>query len=327
VVDAVTGATGFTGGALARRLIASGSKVRALVRPGSDHGWLERLGAELVLGDIGDVEAQKALCAGADRVFHIAALYREAKYPDAEYFRVNRDATRTLLEAAAGAGAQRFVHCSTVGVHGDVTDPPADEASPIAPGDVYQRSKVEGERIALEFAAKGGAMEVVVIRPAGIYGPGDTRFLKLFRMVGRGRFFFLGDGRTLFHAVYIDDLVQGFLLAGERSGLNGEVFIIAGDRYVTLNELVAAVADALGVPNRFPHLPMTPVRWLAAVVEAVCVPLHISPPLHRRRVDFFVKNRAFSIEAAEKRLGYQPAVTLEEGVRRTAAWYREQGLL
>ena len=133
---------------------------------------------------------------------------------DSAYRAVNADAVRDLVEVSAGAGVRRVVHCSTVGVHGDVERPPADEDAPLRPGDVYQETKLEGERLARETGRRLG-MEVTIARPSGIYGPGDRRLLRLFKGVARGRFPVLGSGEIYYHLTYIDDLVDGFRLCGE----------------------------------------------------------------------------------------------------------------
>ncbi|HUK62424.1 MAG TPA: NAD-dependent epimerase/dehydratase family protein, partial [Dongiaceae bacterium] len=139
----VTGATGFTGGHLARALVARGQQVRALVRDSAGAGALAEARIEVVPGDLRDRASLTPAMRGVDVVYNIAALYREAGLPEREYFAVNATAVGTLIEAAAEGGARRVVHCSTVGVHGDVEHPPADEDAPLRPGDVYQRSKVE----------------------------------------------------------------------------------------------------------------------------------------------------------------------------------------
>ena len=170
-------------------------------------------------------------------------------------------------------------------------------------------------------------MPVSVIRPGAIYGPGETRLLKLFRAIARGRYALVGSGRAYYHPVYIDDLIEGYLLALERPEAVGQAFIVAGPTYVTQRELAETIARATGgrlLPFR---VPAAPLRWLAALCEAVCVPLGVEPPLHRRRVEFWTKNRAFSTEKARRLLGYEPNVDLETGVARTAAWYRQAGWL
>ncbi|MFB3853696.1 MAG: NAD-dependent epimerase/dehydratase family protein [Vicinamibacterales bacterium] len=321
----VTGATGFTGGRLARELARRGNKVRALVRRPLRAADLEA-GIEPCQGDLKDRRSLARAVAGVDIVYNIAALYRQAGLPASEYRAVNAEAVGTLIDEAARGGARRVVHCSTVGVHGDVENPPAGEDAPLRPGDIYQMTKLEGERIAREAAHRHG-LELVVARPSGIYGPGDRRLLKLFRGVARRRFVVLGTGEIFYHLTYIDDLVDGLALCGECPAAAGRTYILAGGEVTTLNELVRRIASAAGVKPPRVRLPAWPA-WLAgAVVEGVSAPLGLEPPLYRRRVDFFTKSRAFDISRARSELGYAPRVGLDEGIQRTLAWYRENGWL
>lgn len=322
----VTGATGFTGGHLARSLAGRGYQVTALVRDRTGAAPLERTGITLATGDVRDRDALGRAASGAEVVYHIAAIYRQAGLADAEYRAVNAGAVALMIEAAAAAGARRVVHCSTVGVHGDVECPPATEDAPLRPGDIYQRTKLEGEQRGREAAARTG-IELVIARPTGIYGPGDRRLLKLFRGVARRRFVVLGHGRIYYHLTYIDDLVEGFRLCAETPGAAGRTYILAGGEVTTLNELVARIAEVAGVPSPRLHLPVWPF-WLAgAACEALCAPLGLEPPIYRRRVDFFTKSRAFDISRARRELGYAPRVTLREGIGRTLDWYRAAGWL
>jgi len=287
---------------------------------------LRASGALLVEGDLRDTQVLARLVEGSDAVLHVAAVYRTAGHPDRYYHDVNVSGTERLLEAAARAGVRRFVHTSTVGVHGHVERPPADETAPFAPGDVYQKTKAEAETLALEFGRRSG-LPVTVVRPGAIYGPGETRLLKLFRAIARGRYAIVGSGEPFYHPVYIDDLVDGFLLALEREEAVGEAFIVAGPRYVSQRDLAEIIARHTGgrvLPFR---VPAWPLRLAGALCEALCVPFGLNPPLHRRRVDFWVKSRAFSIDKARRLLGYAPRVDLEEGIARTAAAYREAGWL
>jgi nucleoside-diphosphate-sugar epimerase len=323
---ALTGATGYTGGHVLEALVQRGDSVVALARQGSIGAKLRSSGARLVEGDLSDVSALSQLVEGADAVVHIAAVYRTAGHADDYYRDVNVGGTERLLEAAARAGVRRFVHTSTVGVHGHVPNPPADEASPMAPSDIYQETKAEAERLALRFGAERG-LPVAAVRPGAIYGPGETRLLKLFRSIARGRYAIVGTGRPFYHLVYIDDLVAGFLLALDSEKAPGEAFIIAGPRYVSQTELAARIAEATGGRVWPFRIPAAPIQWAGDVIEAICVPLGIDPPLHRRRVDFWTKSRAFSIEKARRCLGYDPQVDVEEGIARTGSWYREAGWL
>jgi nucleoside-diphosphate-sugar epimerase len=320
----VTGATGFTGGHLARALARRGDTVRALVRDEARARALREHGVTLAVGDLADAPSLDRAARDVDVVFNIAALYREAGLPDETYRAINAGGVRTLIEAAARSGVRRVVHCSTVGVHGDVEHPPANEEAPLRPGDVYQRTKLEGEEVARRASAETG-VEVVIARPTGIYGPGDRRLLKLFRGVARRRFVILGSGRIYYHLTYIDDLVEGFRLCGDVPAAAGRTYILAGGEVTTLNELVARIASEAGVAPISWHLPVWPF-WLAgAICEGVCAPFGIAPPLYRRRVDFFTKSRAFDITRAREELGFAPAVGLTDGIRRTLEWYRREG--
>jgi nucleoside-diphosphate-sugar epimerase len=324
VRDLVTGATGFTGGHLARSLIARGDEVRALVRNPGSAADLAAAGIELSTGDIRDASALDKAMRGVDIVYHVAAVYRQAGIGAGEYRAVNAVAAGQVVEAAARTGVRRVVHCSTVGVHGDVERPPADEDAPLRPGDIYQQTKLEGERLARRTADRLG-IDLAIVRPTGIYGPGDRRLLKLFRGVARGRFPVLGDGRIYYHLTYIDDLVDGLVLCGTAAAAANRTYILAGGEVRTLNELVALIAEVAGVDPPKMHLPVWPF-WLAgALCEAVCAPLGIEPPIYRRRVDFFTKSRAFDISRARREIGYDPRVELREGIRRTLAWYRQHG--
>lgn len=327
----VTGATGFTGGRLADTMAAAGHEVRALVRKPptqvvrSDTAFQGTAPIDIVVGDLRDEAALARAVQGVEVVYNIAAVYRQAGLSFETYRAVNAIAVGELIEQAARAGVRRVVQCSTVGVHGNIEHPPANEDAPLRPGDTYQRTKVEGEQRALDAAAQFG-IEVTIARPSGIYGPGDRRLLKLFRSVVR-RFPTLGSGEIYYHLTYIDDLVEGLRLCGEHPAAANRTFILAGGEVTSLNVLMRLIAEVAGTRPQAIHLPVWPF-WLAgAICEAVCVPLGVEPPIYRRRVDFYTKSRAFDITGARTNLGYAPRVGLREGITRTLHWYREHGWL
>lgn len=322
----VTGASGFTGRHLCRMLIDKGYTVSALVRKSSDTSSLTALGVKTVVADLSDAFSLNGSLNQTDVVFHVAAAYRQEGISREQFWKVNVDGTRFLLEQARENGIKRFVHCSTVGVQGEILNPPAKESDPYNPGDHYQESKMEGEKVALGFFEKY-QMPGVIVRPVGIYGPGDTRFLKLFKFINNGKFRMIGSGDVLYHLTYVEDLVTGMILAGEKSAAVGRIYTIGGNEFLTLKELVALIADVLEKPVPSRRLPLKPVYMVAALCEAVCRPLGIEPPLYRRRLDFFTKDRAFSIEKAKNELGYRAQVSLREGLARTAKWYKEQGMI
>lgn len=323
----VTGATGFVGHALCRRLAEEGETVIAFVRDRNKAEPLERLGVECRPVDIRRPDEVIArFPADVEVVYHLAAAFRTEHARREEFHAVNVAGTRHLLDAAETRGARRFVHCSTVGVHGAIADPPADENAPFRPGDHYQRTKAEGERVIRDHAA-GGRLPSVIVRPVGVYGPGDTRFLKLFRAIGRGRFLMIGRGSNHYQLTYIDDLIRGILLCGRNDRAIGESFIISGGDCPTIRELVDRIADVLDRPRPRLRIPFGPVRIASYLCDRTCRTFRLSPPLYPRRLQFFREERAFLNDKARKILGYDPEIGLDEGLRRAAAWYREQGML
>ena len=322
----VTGASGFAGGVLAGKLIEQGCRVRALVRNPSKLKASIDKDMDVVVGDITDQTAVSKAVEGVETVYHIAALFRQAGVPDSVYRDVNVKGTEYLLEASKKAGVKRFVHCSTVGVHGDVGEKPVDENCRFAPGDIYQETKLEGERLALRFYQTNG-FPVSIVRPGPIYGPGDLRLLKLFKLAAKKVTPILGNGSIKFNMVFVEDLADAFILAGKEEKAVGEVFIAAGPDNPSLNEIVDMIAEILDRPKNKIHIPAKPFQVIGFLCEKVCIPLKIEPPIYRRRVDFFTKSRAFDISKAKKILGYRPKIHIRDGLERTIKWYLEKGLL
>lgn len=323
----VTGGTGFTGAALVERLLKQGHEVVALDKqPGIALEGLKEQGAEVILGSVTDESTVNDAVAGCEVVFHLAAAFRELEVPDSVYRNVNVDGTRIVAEAALKAGARKLVYCSTQGVHGHIENPPGDETSPIEPADYYQQTKYEGELELPPFASRG--LEYTIIRPTAIYGPGDPgRFVMIYRRVQKGVFPMFGSGQTYYHPVYIDNLVDAFILAMEPGVGAGEAYIIGDDEYFSIEELVRRVGRAIGVDVKVPHYPIWPLIIAGHVCERVCRPFGISPPIFPRRVDWFRQVRAFRIDKARSGLGYEPRVGIDEGLRRTGEWYIREGYI
>lgn len=323
----VTGGTGFSGKALVSRLLEDGHEVVALdYKEGIKTEELVQMGAKVVIGSVVDKDVVDDCMQGVDVVQHLAAAFRELNRPDSYYEQVNVGGTRNVLEAAKRHGVRKFVYTSTCGVHGNVDNPPADEDAPIKPADYYQRTKYEAEPIVQEYSRAG--MRTTILRPAAIYGPGDPeRFGMIFRRVTKGRFPMFGNGRTLYHPLYIDSFVDALVLSMDENVGDGRVYLIADEEYVEIETLVRKVAAALGVDVKIPHYPVWPVVAAGHVFEKICTPLGITPPIFPRRVDWYRQNRAFDISRACGDLGYEPKIDLDEGLRRTAHWYRAEGYL
>jgi nucleoside-diphosphate-sugar epimerase len=323
----VTGGTGFTGKALVRRLLALGHEVVALdYKEGLKTAELRDWGAGVVLGSVTDAAVVRRAMEGIEVVHHLAAAFREMNVPDTYYWEVNVQGTRNVLDEALKQGVRKLVYCSTCGVHGNIDHPPGGEDAPIQPADYYQRTKYEAEPLVRTFHQRG--LPAAILRPAAIYGPGDPeRFLMIFRRVSRGTFPMFGKGRTLYHPLYIDNLVDAFIAAMADGVGDGEAYLIADDEYLEIEDLVTRVGRALNVDVKIPHYPVWPVVAAGHVVEKACRPFGITPPIFPRRVDWYRQNRAFKIDKAKRDLGYEPKVGIDEGLRRTADWYRREGYI
>ena len=323
----VTGGTGFTGKALVKRLIDSGHQVVVMdykegIKTDEIKGW----GAEVVIGSVTDTAVVDRVVKGVDVVHHLAAAFRELDVPNSYYEEVNVQGTVNVLKAAKQEGVKRFIYCSTCGVHGNVENPPAAENAPIKPADYYQRTKYEAEPLVL--AEHGTTMQTLVVRPAAIYGPGDPeRFGMIFRRVNKGVFPIFGDGKALYHPLYIDNFVDLLEIVLQPGMGDGEVYLVADEEYVEIEQLVKKVAKAMGKEVKLPHYPFLPLSIAGHVMEKLCQPFKVTPPIFPRRVDWYRQNRAFDISKAKKDLGYEPQVGLDEGLRRTAEWYVAEGYL
>jgi nucleoside-diphosphate-sugar epimerase len=324
----VTGGTGFVGAHLVRRLLSHGHRVRSLDKNrGLFDDELSASGATLLSGSVTDSALVERAVTGCDMVYHLASPFGDILQPDRVYWDIEVNGTRNVLEAAQRHGVTRVVHCSTQGVHGIITDPPGDEESPMAPRDYYCYSKVKGEEVCREFMATG--MDVVVIRPTSVYGPGDIRgWLKLYQMVSKGWFLMIGNGATLNHPVYVENLVDLFELAGAAPVAKGRVYLAGDEEPVTLTGLVREVGAAVGSEVRIVRFPWYSAALAGATaIEVVSKTFGVKPPVFRRRLSWFKTNRAFRIDRAKRELGYQPQVCLKEGLARTAQWYRKAGYL
>ena len=319
MIAVVTGANGFMGLHLVRAQLARGARVRAV---DLHRERLDALNAgpdlEVFLADITDLEAMKTIVSGADVVFHLASAHLAVSLGEEAYWRINRDGARELVRLCAASGVGRFVHCSTVGVYGEITAPPADETTPCHPDLVYEKSKLAGEQ-AVQAEAMRSGMPLVVIRPVWVYGPGCPRTEKLFRSLRKGTFAFIGSGRSLRHCIHVDDFTHACALCAVRPEAVGEVFIIGDAGAITLRELLEVMAAAAGCRPPWLHVPLALVRPLFAGVEWLSLRLKREPPLSTRTLKFFTNNTAFSIAKAREKLGFEPRFGVAEGMRRTWA--------
>lgn len=324
----VTGATGFTGKHLVRALCESGATVRAIVRDSSDTSEIQDLPVSFFRGDVFDEQVIDQAMEGVHYVFHVAAAYREAKISDDVYWNVHVKSTHHLAEAAIKqSGFKRFVHVSTMGVHGHIDNPPATEEYRFSPGDQYQETKVEAELWIRDFAEQH-KLPLTVIRPAAIYGPGDKRLLKVFKMAKMKMVPMLGFGcKHLYHLVHVTDLVNFMIKSATLDKTLGEVYVCGANEHISIPDMIQVIANRLGTHPTLIRLPVTPFFIAGDLCELICKPLGIEPPIYRRRVAFFTKDRAFDTTKMRDHTGFEYTFTNESGLVDLTDWYKNEGWL
>ena len=325
----ITGATGFTGSLLTRKLVAQGVEVVAIARPTSNLQQFNDLSEDAPLtwhkGDVFDEALINQAMTGVTHIFHMVTPFREAKSPDEGYRNVHVLSTQLLAKAALQQpNFQRFVHISTIGVHGHIAHPPADETYRTEPGDVYQQTKLEGEIWIREFGVETG-LPVTIVRPAGIYGPGEKRLLKIYKMVAKGLVPAIGNGSNLLHFIHVDDLTDCLLVSAVHPNAVGETFICGSEKAVKFREMVDLISDYYSVPIRFVSLPAKPLFAIAQLCEDICRPLGIEPPIYPRRLAFYTKDRSFNTSKIRDLLGFTPRHSDTEGLKEMAQWYVDEG--
>lgn len=316
----VTGVGGFIGRAVAERFRAAGAEVAGV-------DFVADPEQGVVAGDVSTAGPWQAAVAGADVVIHTAAIVSNA-YDVDESWRVNVLGTRNVLDAAAAAGVGRFVHISSVRAFSDLGFPDGvDEQHPVRPdGNPYVDTKIASEQVVLQAHA-AGEVECTVVRPGDVYGPSSRPWTVLpLEIIKSNRFLLPAMGRGVFSPIYIDDLVGGLVLAAERPEAAGQVFTIRGPRAVPTKEFFGHYFRMLG--KRGPLCLPTPLAVAAARVAGAAERLRGKrTELNAASMLYLARPGGYSIEKARRQLGYEPQVDLDEGMRRTEAWLREQGLL
>jgi 2-alkyl-3-oxoalkanoate reductase len=320
----ITGATGLLGSHLTELLVARGETPRALVRPNDPINSLMRTRVDVTWGDMADRGALEAAVDGVDCVLHCAA--RTGPWGDeAEYERTNVHGLKTLVEAAVAAGVRRFVHVSSITVHGNDVRGAGDEASPLrVEPNPYSRSKVAGERLLGGMIHELGA-PITIVRPGWIYGPRDeASFARFARMVEQGQMIVVGSGGNHVPLIYVTDAAQGILLAGQAPHAVGKAYLLVNDEPVTQRDYLNAIAAELGVPAPRRSLPYGLAVMLGTVAEtgARLVRTRQPPPVMRYGLKLLGGENRFTISRARQELGFSPQVILAEGVKRSVEWYR-----
>ncbi|HLA63850.1 MAG TPA: NAD-dependent epimerase/dehydratase family protein [Rhodothermales bacterium] len=318
----VTGAGGFIGGALARRLAANGAAVRALVREGRDDGGLTDAGVEVVRGDVRDEKAVRDAVRGCSHVVHLAAVRTDRARSRDAFDAVNVGGTRAVARAALAEGAL-VVYGSTLGVHGFVYGTPVDEGTPARPNTPYRQSKWRGEGVMAEAARRDG-LPVVVARIATAVGPGATNWLPFCRMIAERRLRLIGSSANRIDLVALDDLLDGLTKCLTTTGIEGRTYVLGGGAGVPVRNLAARMARTLGRPAPRPGPPALPYRVFLHIADALYRTTGVFVPFAHRR-EILVANKVGSIDRARAELGYHPHGDVMESVDAMVASFRTSG--
>jgi len=322
----ITGASGFIGRVLMQVCFQRQWDVRVLQhnRPlqgesPSKHEY------DVVEGDITDPSSLEGLFEGVDIVFHCAAALGASILSANDFFRINAGGTKNVFQTAKDAGVTKIVHFSSAGVLGSVKKGEvADEDYAPIPQNNYDRSKLEGENIARHFAEEG--MNVVIVRPGWVYGPGDRRTFKLIKAIAKKRFILVTKGETLQTPIYIDDLVDGVFLCAEK-GQRAHIYHIAGSEVLPVKDIVTTIASAAGTKIPPISLPLLPVKLAASVLERSFALLKKEAPLTRGKLSFFIHPKPLAIQKAKQNLGYDPKINFLQGISQTVEWCKAHNWL
>ncbi len=325
MIALVTGATGFIGSHLLPKLLENGHKVRCLARSGPARQKLSGLPVEVCTGDLSDPASLAKAVRGADCVFHLAGLTKT--HIESEFYEVNARGTRNLAQAAARENPElkKFIYLSSLSAAGPVLEgmPPLTEDIPPHPVSHYGKSKLMGEEAVLEIA---GQVPVTILRPTAVYGPGDRDFYLFFKTIEKGLFFYWGEGR--YSLIYVEDLVRAIMEAAGRPGAKGSrnagIYFLSDGNIYTNTEIAAAIARAMPWAKREKPLKVPLPRFLlpmAAVFSGIG--RRDSGIINRDKIrEMGFKDWCCDADRARRELGFEPKITLKEGVKWTADWYR-----
>jgi len=322
----ITGATGFIGPHLVKKLIEAGHSCRCLVRDGSHTDMLQKLGTELVLGDITRPATLAGIADGMDRVLHLATLghMRNFTVTESMFEAINVQGAINVMQEALKAKVQRVVHCSTVAAMGICADVSATEESRCNPHHPYGRSKLKAEQEVRRMVEQQ-ALPAVIVRFSMVYGPGDPRdILKLTRLTKKSLFPKIGNRPKLTPLIHVDDAVRGLLLAAEK-GRTGDIYLLTNRNSLPFDDIRKILQKALEIKRLPLYVPEWTALTLASLSEKLFPLFGKVPPVSRKNIESTLADRVFSIEKAERELGFCPEVDPEEGLKETVAWYKEQG--
>ena len=323
----ITGATGFIGGHLARFLVNEGkTKVRALVRNPEKAKWLSDIGVEVVKGDITDINTLTDITSGCNLVFHAAAQVSASGSKEA-INEVNVTGTQNIVDAALATGVDRFVQISSCAVYGSLQEFDITEDTPTRiTGKLYHDSKVTAEEIVFR-AYRDHGLPVVVARASQVYGPGSNQYtIRPIEVIKSGKMILIDGGRHLCKPIYIDNLIDGLMLCARESVAIGQAYNLTDSVTIPWRDFFGAYANMLDIQS-LPSLPYQ-LAWVAALIFEIRAGLKGSKSsITRAALKSLRSSNSFSNQKAREQLGWQPVVDLEQGMKSTEVWLRQEGYL
>jgi nucleoside-diphosphate-sugar epimerase len=283
---------------------------------------------EFVYGDITDIKSLKPAVKGVDKVFHLAAAFKKdmPKNPTEDlYFKVNANGTENLLEVCKQDGVGRVVHFSASGVYGPSSDAPVNENSEYNPSDSYEKSKCEGEKIALKYNETG--LPVTIVQPTIVYGPRETSVMLRFFKFIKDRRVIIGNGKNKFNFVYVEDVVDGAILASKEKNAIGQRYLLGYEKSYPMSDFVKVITSTFGVTSSKIKVPYLIAKDGVIFLNALCDLVGCTSPIKVHSVNFLAGNHDYDISKAKRELGYRPKVSLKEGVKITVKWYKDNNLI
>lgn len=313
----VTGASGFIGSHLVEALTRKGYEVTCLARKSANLRWIEHLDIKYIYGDLSDPGSYADRIAGFDYIFHLAGLTKAVR--EKEFFTANTENTKKLLQVAAeqNHNVRRFIFLSSLAAIGPSSNGrPVREDSPPAPVSAYGKSKLDAESAVLDYSRR---MPVTILRPPAVYGPRDRDFFLLFRAIKKG--FFPYWGQCYYSLIYVEDLIRGIIVSAESQKAENKTYFLADNMLYTNDDIVREISLALNTRAVRLRLPLALMPVLAVIAQKIDKKGIINADRVR---DFKFNNWTCDPGKAEEELGFSPGITLEEGIKWTADWYRTQ---
>lgn len=322
----ITGATGFVGPHLIKKLTSEGHTCKCLVREGSENKIPELDNVQIIFGDITKPETLTGVAENIDCLLHLATMGHMSNFTVTEemFYSINVHGTINIMNQALRAGVPKIVHCSTVAAMGICDEIPSTEKTKCNPHHPYGRSKLQAETEVLKMV-KGNNLPAAIIRFSMVYGPGDPRdILKLTRMTKKGLFPKVGNRPKLTPLIHVEDAIDGLLLACEK-GTPGEIYLITNKTSEPFDKIREIIQESLGLKKRAFYVPEWAALTAAAIIEKSFALIGKSPPVARKNIESTLADRVFSIEKAIRELGFDPKIDPAQGLRDTVLWYIEKG--